>query len=585
MKYAILVKFAGNLVWSAEGGWSAGAVAVEATEKRHNIKHIKRLRCGAHKLVAETDRPVAVVLHDLLATGAVEYAVEDKLQKPQYVPNDPRLAEQWHLAKIGAPAAWDVEMGDGVVVAVCDTGIEAEHPDFMGNVQLPGYNAVDDSSDISPIHFHGTAVAGVVAAFGDNKIGVVGVAYGSRILPVKITNRADTGAWTSDLAEGICWAADHGAKVVNVSYSGCEDPVIDEAARYIRAKGSLLIMAGGNYGRYLDLPNYPSFLRVAATDWQDNHASFSAWGPYISCAAPGVAILTTDLNGAYAAYSGTSFAAPVVSGIAALLWSANPALTPANIESLILGGCKDLGAAGRDDYFGYGRVDAEASIARANTPIHDLAISLDAPEFYVVGQSGISASITVSNLGAVSEVARLVVRLGSASLELPLIALLPGEIQTLSCPLDAASLTPGSYDLVATADTVLGEVFVANNTARCPIRILAEAPKLWVNEIQWGTWRSGNQASATAYVLALSDLNPAWPRIGGVTVQATWGGAKGKVETLMAVTDGNGYAVFASLPKTGKASFTIKVLGMERESFVYAPERNIVSESSIMVPR
>ncbi len=180
------------------------------------IRNIEKLSIKLIKL-EKGDKTEEEVSLELIATGAVEFAEPDYLVAPAYIPDDPWITEQWHHEKINSYQAWDSIQGDAsVLVAVCDTGVDSSHPDLSANLQLPGYNSVDGSTDTEPIIPHGTGVAGCISAVGDNGIGVAGVGWNVRMLPVRVTNRDDGWAYYSDMAEGVQWAADQGAHVINL---------------------------------------------------------------------------------------------------------------------------------------------------------------------------------------------------------------------------------------------------------------------------------------------------------------------------------------------------------------------------------
>ncbi|MBN9420100.1 MAG: S8 family serine peptidase [Candidatus Eremiobacteraeota bacterium] len=310
----------------------------------------------------------------LMASGAVEFAEPDYLLPVSYLPNDPYIGQQWALPKISAPAAWDLTRGkSSVTVAVCDTGVLSTHPDLSGNLVLPGFNSVDGSDNIVPIHPHGTMVSGCIAASANNGQGVAGVAFGVRVLPVRVSNKADGSAYLSDMANGVRWAADHGARVINLSYGGAQYATIDQAAQYARTKNSLLFMAAGNDGQDISssYPDYPSFVLVGATNSSDARSSFSNYGTAIDMVAPGESIVTTTLNNGYASVSGTSFASPITAAGAALMLSANPNLTVTQLESKLMNSCDDLGAVGEDSVFGKGRLNLTKAVREAAaTPVN-----------------------------------------------------------------------------------------------------------------------------------------------------------------------------------------------------------------------
>ena len=297
----------------------------------------------------------------------IEYAEKDMwVELSMVTPNDPSFSSQWHLPKTQTTSAWDTTAGDGVIVAILDTGVESSHPDLVNNM-VPGWNVVSNNNDTSPIHWHGTAVAGTVAATSNNSTGVSSVAWNAKIMPVRITNSADGWALWSDMANGIIWAADHGADVVNMSYEVSTDgSVIKSAAQYLRDKGGVAVAAAGNSNIDVGYADNPYIITVSATDINDAKASFSNYGTIVDISAPGKDIYTTFENGGYSYVWGTSFASPVTAGVVALIMAANPYLTPDEVEAVLEQSADDP-IAGTDwhPYFGYGRVNAAAAVLLA----------------------------------------------------------------------------------------------------------------------------------------------------------------------------------------------------------------------------
>lgn len=214
------------------------------------------------------EEELAQVIYD---TGAVEFAEPDYLNEPHLVTNDPSYSSQWHHAKIGSPAAWDTNAGNpAVIVTVCDTGVESTHPDLKNNLVLPGYNTVSNNTNTAAVTSHGTKIAGAISAQGNNGLGVVGVAWKTKILPVRITNNTSGSAYTSDMAECIRYGADRGSRVVNLSFSGSSSSTIDSAAKYLRTKGGLLFMSAGNSGADVSSESdFTSFIVVGASTSSD----------------------------------------------------------------------------------------------------------------------------------------------------------------------------------------------------------------------------------------------------------------------------------------------------------------------------
>jgi subtilisin family serine protease len=311
----------------------------------------------------------------------VLYAEPDYIALAQTIPNDPYYASQWGLSKIDAPTAWDLTTGSSaVVIAIVDTGIDLDHEDFScaGKLTSARWNFVADNSNPDDDYGHGTHVAGIAAACSNNGKGVAGVAWGARLMPVKVLDASGSGYY-SDVAAGITYAVDHGARIVNLSLGGTSgSTTLATAVQYAHDHGVLVVAAAGNCAQdgpqcnYLDNPiiypaAYPTVLAVAATNSNDNWADFSEHQPYVDVAAPGVDIYSTYFDGGYTFMNGTSMAAPHVSGLAALLWSLVPSLTVDQVESIIESTADDLvdypGAPGKDDYFGYGRINAGRALS------------------------------------------------------------------------------------------------------------------------------------------------------------------------------------------------------------------------------
>ena len=286
--------------------------------------------------------------------------------EPNMAVNDSYYSSEWHLAKIGAPAAWDVASGSGVIVAVLDTGVDGTHPDLAARM-VAGYNYYDNNADTSDIHGHGTMVAGTMAAIGNNTAGVAGVSWNSRIMPMRISDPVGNITYYSIVANCLTWAADHGARVANISYGVNTSSAVATAASYFQSKGGVVFNSAGNSGTYSAQANPTSIISVGATDANDVKASWSTTGPHVDMSAPGVGIWTTTRGGGYGAVNGTSFSSPITAAVAALMLSANPGLSPAQIESILRSTAVDLGTAGRDDLYGSGRVNAAAAVAAAKS--------------------------------------------------------------------------------------------------------------------------------------------------------------------------------------------------------------------------
>jgi subtilisin family serine protease len=291
----------------------------------------------------------------------VEVVEENRSFEPEAIPNDPLFDTQWHLSTISADLAWDlVPLGEPVVIAILDTGIDMDHPDLAAQL-VPGTNTYDGGS-YQDQHGHGTRVAGVAGAITFNSEGVASVAWNARIMPIRVT--ADSGsAFSSTLSNALVWAADNGARVANMSFqSVAGSSTIRAAAQYFVEQGGVVFAGAGNLHIEEPIPETPWIISVSGTDSADQLASFSSWGDYVDVAAPGKGLKTTQLGGTYSGASGTSYAGPVAAGVAALVLSVNPALTGAEVESILELSSVDLGEPGWDPRFGHGRVDAAEAV-------------------------------------------------------------------------------------------------------------------------------------------------------------------------------------------------------------------------------
>jgi serine protease len=293
-------------------------------------------------------------------------------------PNDPLYSKQWNLQAIGTEAAWEETKGAGVTVAVIDTGV-SQVPDLKGTKLVGGYDFVNDRAEAADDNGHGTHVAGTIAQSTNNNYGVAGIAYEAAIMPLKVLS-AGGGGTVADIAEAIRFAADNGADVVNMSLGGGgESSIMKEAIDYAHSKGVVIIAAAGNENRNsASYPaRYPHVIGVAATDAAGGKAPYSNFGAGIDLAAPGGSTAGENSAGGilqetvdprtgntlFAAFQGTSMAAPHVAGVAALVKSAG-SKTPDEIEAVLLQSARK---ATDDDlnHFGAGKLDAANAVKLA----------------------------------------------------------------------------------------------------------------------------------------------------------------------------------------------------------------------------
>jgi thermitase len=293
------------------------------------------------------------------------------MQNEVNLPNDLLYQEnyQWNLPVIGTEQGWDITRGnEEVAIAIVDTGVDLDHPDLKNRL-VKGYNLLNEGEEPDDDNGHGTHVAGIIASETNNNEGTAGMTWFNKIMPVKAMGAKGYGT-TFDIANGIVWAVDHGADVINLSLGNYQpSKVLEEAVKYAYSKNVVMVSAAGNDGS--NQPTYPSaypeVLSVAAVDYEGRRASFSNFGEYIDIAAPGVYIPSTYFNKQYAALSGTSMAAPHVAGLAALIKSANPELSNTQVIDIIKNSAIDLGEQGKDQDFGNGLIDVNSALKAAKS--------------------------------------------------------------------------------------------------------------------------------------------------------------------------------------------------------------------------
>jgi thermitase len=335
---------------------------------------------GADVVTVSGD-PAAVAAR-LNRSALVGYAEPNFILKATATPNDPLFPELYGLnntgqtggrpdADIDAPEGWDAAgLGSfpatgGVKIGIVDTGIDQTHPELSGKVVDCGaaFGGTVASGACVDDNMHGTHVAGTIAAKANNATGVAGVAFNASLSICKALYTAAGTGLTSDVANCINWTHTHGAKVISMSLGGGDSTTLHQAVQAAWAGGgtggSVLVAAAGNDGDgTLNYPAaYAEVVSVAATDDNDARASFSNANADVEVAAPGVDVLSTIPGGQYATLSGTSMATPHVAGVAGVLWQLFPTDTAAGIRSRLDGAVDDLGPAGRDQSFGFGRVN------------------------------------------------------------------------------------------------------------------------------------------------------------------------------------------------------------------------------------
>ncbi|MEW5938585.1 MAG: S8 family serine peptidase [Chloroflexota bacterium] len=335
------------------------------------------------------------IVADLEANLMVDYVEPNYPVQVFYTPNDPGYANQTYLQDMQIPLAWDVTMGEGVIVAVIDTGLDFTHLDLISNLwanpgemgvdgngadkstngidddadgfidDVFGWNFIEDNNDFSDLNGHGTHIAGIIAASVDNSYGMVGVAPKARIMPLRALDADGNGSY-ADVAQAIIYAVDHGAQVINLGFGGQFDSqALRDATDYAYNHDVIVVAAAGNGGS--EAPYYPAanpnVIAVLALDPLRNLTSFSSYGYVYSVAAPGVGIYSTVPGADFNYMTGTSMAAAEVSGIAALLVTQDKFNTADDVRYALFGSALDLGDLGHDLTFGYGLAQALNALA------------------------------------------------------------------------------------------------------------------------------------------------------------------------------------------------------------------------------
>jgi subtilisin family serine protease len=336
--------------------------ALRKALRRHGVVPVRSLDRVGTTIVHVSEADLEQIERSLRRSGLFKAVERDYVVQVAELPNDPHFSSQWGLTKIAAPLSWDLSKGSSAApVAVLDTGVELNHPDLAGQLQ-PGFDFVNGDADPSDDHGHGTRMIGIVAALQNNNLGISGIAPDTQILPGKVMGADGFGLY-GDVADGITWAVDQGARVINLSLVGPgPSSVMQSAIDYATANDVLVVASSGNWGS--DDPAYPAafdnVVSVGAIGDNDIRSSFSNYGASLDIVAPGASILTTTLNAGYTGSTGTSPAAAHASATFALLLAAEPGLSRTAAIQRLYDGAADLGGLGWDQFYGWGRIDTYA---------------------------------------------------------------------------------------------------------------------------------------------------------------------------------------------------------------------------------
>lgn len=408
---------------------------------------VKVIKVPAHAL----EKVKAALAHN----PHINFVENNNFIEPILIPNDPSFTSEWHLTKISAPQAWDISRGAaGATIAILDSGVDPTHPDLAGKL-VGGYNFIANNTDTHDVYGHGTKVAGSAAAIANNGVGVAGVAWESTIMPLVVADSTGYATWSA-LASAAIWAADRGVRVMNMSFAGpSSSSTLQNAINYAWNKGALIFAGAGNSST--STPYYPAagqnVIAVSGTTSTDSLASFSNYGTWVDISAPAASILTTTNGGGYGSVSGTSFSGPIAAAIAALVIGTNPSLTNVQVEQILKDNADNLGTAGFDPYFGYGRVNAYKSVLAALDAQPFVDTTLPTASIVSPGTGTTVSGTTTVNVSAGDNV-------GVTKVQLYLNGGLFATDTTgpYSFSWDTSKYANGSYNLVAYAYDAAGNV-------------------------------------------------------------------------------------------------------------------------------
>ena len=428
----------GQIVVEERAGADPAAVeAALAAVRGRQIRHNMQIH---HRVLQVQDNQVDRIIAHLLDTGLFSIAERDGRAYIDNTPNDPSFLAQWHLATINAATAWNTTVGSATPIAVIDSGVDLTHPDLAARVG-PGWNFLTGTSNTQDDQGHGTATAGTLAAITNNGVGVSGVTWANPIMPLVVVDSTGYADY-SNIANAITYAADHGARIINISIGGtATSSTMQSAVNYAWNKGSVVFAAAGNSSS--NAPMYPAgctnVVAVAATDYNNALASFSNYGSWVDLDAPGTNILTLMSGGVYGYWSGTSFAAPIAAGVGALVLAAKPSLSASALVTLLEQNTDNIGSSST---FGYGLVDAAKAVAAAgSSPTVVPSVSISAPS----SNATVSGTVNVTGLAADS--------LGISSVSLLCDGHMVSSVAggNFSIPFSSSSTTAGTHTLTVTA--------------------------------------------------------------------------------------------------------------------------------------
>jgi thermitase len=432
----VLVKF--------KPGFEAQGYRATASIEARIVDEVTGLRLNLVELPEGVSVPRAVAYYRSLPQ--VEYAEPNYRCEAFYTPNDASFSTQYAPQKIQCPAGWDRTRGSSsVVIAIIDTGIDLNHPDLSGKI-VPGYDFVNRDASPQDDNGHGTHCAGIAAAKTDNSIGIAGVGFNCSLMGVKVLDQNGAG-WFSDVASGIVWATDHGAKVLSLSLGGTNgSAALADAVNYAWSRNVVICAAAGN-GNTTNA-SYPAYytncIAVASSQSNDTRSSFSSYGSWVDVAAPGQSIYSTYLGGGYRTLSGTSMATPAVAGLAGLVWSRlGTSASASSVRRAIEDNCDPVG-----NWVAKGRVNAARALGGIE-PAPALADFVVNPQSFV-GPLSPQGTVTIDRDAPAGGTSVSIISANPNLLSVPATVLIPQGGRQATFSLNGATVT-NDTNIVVTA--------------------------------------------------------------------------------------------------------------------------------------
>lgn len=587
----------GPVVYKGQGLENAGFVPDEIVVKFKNDHK-------PFRVVKVPQGKVKEKVQEYARRPDVVYAEPNYIAQAYAVPNDPYYNLQWNLADpanggIDMESAWEKSSGTGVIVAIIDTGIAYETydkyiqvPDLAGASFVPGYDFVNDDTHPNDDNSHGTHVAGTVAQSTDNGTGVAGIAYEASLMPVKVLDKRGSGSY-ADIAEGIIWAADNGADVINMSLGGSVGAlVMEEALAYAHnVKNVTIVAAAGNDGT--GTVGYPAayddyVIAVGATRVDKTLAYYSNWGESLDLVAPGGdvnvdqdgdgyvdGILQNTFNPntkrvtdfGYYFFQGTSMASPHVAGVAALVIAAGIADQPEDVKTVLQNSAEDLGTEGRDNNYGYGLINAAAALDQTVEPPVNQAPTADSQNVTTTVDTAVAINLTGSDPDGDS--------LSYIVTSDPVSGILMGTAPDLTYTPDAGFTGTDSFTFKVNdgeLDSNIATVTI-NVTEVSPVPLLDVSISMTIKE---------RKAGKNFFVTAVAEVNTGLP---GATVTGHWEDITSDLDSGITAADGSVFLQSDQIKwTTGSVTFTFVIDEITKDGIVYKPKDETTARASVVYP-